>query len=152
MSKPSEFEDRFAIRELIDRFCDAINERDWEAFAACFVEDGIWDVGPPISFRQEGKSQIFEFIRTGAGGLDCVIQTAHAVKITLNGDTATARSTMREVIRAPDGSGMQIWGTYYDTLLRTMEGWRFKQRKLLLILQDAQAPSGTTVKVYDTPS
>ena len=152
MSKPSEFEDRFAIRELIDGFCDAVNERDWEAFAACFVEDGVWDVGAPISFRQEGKSQIFNFVSTGAATLECLIQTAHAVKITLNGDTATARSTMREIIRAPGGSGMQIWGTYYDTLVRTTAGWQFKQRKLHLILHEAQAPSGTAVKVYNPPA
>jgi uncharacterized protein (TIGR02246 family) len=152
MSKPSEFEDRFAIRELIDRFCDSINERDWEAFAACFVEDGVWDVGPPISFRNEGKSQILKFVSTGAAELECIIQTAHAVKITSNGDAATARSTMRELMRAPDGSGMQIWGTYYDILVRTAEGWQFKQRKLHLILHEAQAPSGTMLKVYNAPA
>lgn len=151
MSKPSEFEDRFAIRELIDRYCDAVNERDWDAFAGCFAEDGVWDVGPPISFRHEGRSQIFNFVRTEVPKRECIIQTAHAVKITLNGDAATARSTMREIIRSPDGSGMQMWATYYDTLIRAAEGWQFKLRKLGLTLFEAEAPSGTMLKVYNTP-
>ena len=125
----SAFEDRFEIRELIDRWSDAVNEHDWEALGSCFVEDGIWDVGQPLAFKLEGRDLIKQVVAAEVEKQEYVIQTGHAVVIKLNGDTATARATMQEFMRGKDGSGMQMWGTYYDDLVRTPEGWKFKLRR-----------------------
>ena len=45
--------ERFAIRELIDRYSYAVNERDWAALESCWAEDGVWDVGKPLNFKLE---------------------------------------------------------------------------------------------------
>ncbi len=60
MTAPTAFEDRFAIRELIDQWSDAVNEHDWAALDGCFTEDGVWDVGAPYGFRLEGRQMITE--------------------------------------------------------------------------------------------
>jgi len=148
MSTASAFEDRFVIRELIDRWSDAVNERDWAQLATCFTADGVWDVGPPYNLRLEGNKTIMETVPGLIEGQLFVIQTPHAVVIKLNGDTATARVTMQEMMRAADGSGMQMWGTYYDDLVRTAAGWRFTLRRFRTAIFEAAAPSGDFLRSF----
>jgi uncharacterized protein (TIGR02246 family) len=142
------FEDRFAIRELVDRYSDAVNERDWPAFESCFTEDGVWDVGAPFSFVLEGRALIVQIASEKISEQQYVIQTPHAVVIKLNGDTATVRATMQECMRAPDGSGMQMFGTYYDDLVRTADGWRFKLRRFRTAIFEAKAPAGDFFRTF----
>jgi uncharacterized protein (TIGR02246 family) len=125
----SAFEDRFEIRELIDRWSDAVNEHDWESLGSCFVEDGVWDVGAPFPFRLEGRDLIRQVVATECEKQEYVLQTAHNVVVKLNGDTATARTTIQEFMRNSEGAGMQMWGTYYDDVVRTPEGWKFTLRR-----------------------
>jgi hypothetical protein len=70
--------DRLLIRELIDRYSYAVNERDWPAFESCFSEDAVWDVGKPFDFIAQGRSSIVEVARTKISEQDFVIQTPHA--------------------------------------------------------------------------
>jgi uncharacterized protein (TIGR02246 family) len=148
MTAPTAFEDRFAIRELIDQWSDAVNEHDWAALDGCFTEDGVWDVGAPYGFRLEGRQMITEIVSTKIAEQQYVIQTPHAVVIKLNGDTATARVTMQEIMRGQDGSGMQMWGTYYDDLVRTNAGWRFKLRRYRTAIFDAKPPEGDLFRSF----
>jgi hypothetical protein len=46
----SAFQDRFEMRELIDRWSDAVTERDCAERATCFTADGIRGVGGPLKF------------------------------------------------------------------------------------------------------
>jgi ketosteroid isomerase-like protein len=143
---PTEFEDRFAIRELIDRWSNAVNERDWALLGTCFTEDGVWDVGAPYNATILGN------VPGLISAQSYVIQTPHAVTINLQGDTATARSTIQEVMRGPDGSGMQMWGTYYDDLLRTDAGWRFTRRRYSTFIFEAKPPPGEVFRRFDEPA
>lgn len=148
MAQTNEFEDRVAIRELIDRWSDAVNERDWKALATCFTDDGEWNVGQPFSFDLKGNDAIVQSVSTEVEKQSFVIQTGHSVVIQVHGDTATARSTMHEFMRNSEGVGMQMWGTYYDDLLRTVAGWRFKRREFRVALFDAKAPVGDFLRNY----
>jgi uncharacterized protein (TIGR02246 family) len=152
MSHPSAFEDRFAIRELIDQYSDAVNERDWAAFASCFTEDAVWDVGAPFSFKLETRDLITQIASSKISEEEYVIQCPHAPVIKLNGDTATARTTMHEVVRSPGNKGAQLMGTYYDDLVRTPEGWRFKVRTFRVTYFDPQPPVGDVFKVFAKPA
>ena len=145
---PTETEDKLAILEVVSRWSDAVNERDWEALRQCFTDDGVWDVGAPFNFRLEGNHAIVDICTTKLAEQSIVLQTPHATVITLAGDTATSRSTMYEFMRSADGAGMQMWGTYYDKLVRTAEGWRFRERLFRTALFDAQAPAGDLFRHY----
>lgn len=152
MSTSNAFEDRFAIRELIDRWSDAVNEHDWEQLAACLTEDSVWDVGAPYNFRMEGLKTIMDSVPGLIEEQLYVIQTPHAVVIHLNGDSATVRTTMQEMMRGPDGSGMQMWGTYYDDVVRTEAGWRFKLRRFRTAVFEAKPAAGEMFRTYGDPS
>jgi ketosteroid isomerase-like protein len=141
------FEDRFEIRELIDRWSDAVNEQNWDHLASCFIEDGVWDVGAPFNFVFKGK-EIVEKVPGLIEAQKYVIQTPHAVAITLNGDTATSRATMHESTAGHDGTGLQMWGTYYDDLVRTPVGWRFKVRKFRVAFITYEPLPGELMRSY----
>lgn len=148
MESPS-FKDRFAIRELIDRYSYAVNERDWAAFESCFAEDAVWDVGKPFNFRMQGRSSILDVARTKISEEDFVIQTPHATVIWLDGDRARAHSTMREVVSSAGGAkGIQMMGTYADELIRSSGEWRFTSRVFRVTTINFTAPAGERYKEW----
>jgi ketosteroid isomerase-like protein len=141
--------DRFAIRELIDRYSYAVNERDWAAYESCFAEDAVWDVGPPFSFRLRGRSAILEIARTKISEEDFVVQTPHATVIWLDGDRARAHSTMREVVSGRGGAtGLQMLGTYADQLMKSDGEWYFTSRVFRVTTAHLTAPAGDCYKEW----
>ena len=135
--------DRFAIRELIDRYCYAVNERDWPVLESCYTEDAVWDVGKPLNFRLEGRKAIVEMASTKISEEDFVVQTSHATVVWLDGAKARAHSTIKEVVRSKGGAaGIQILATYADELVKLDEEWRFKVRTYRVTNIEFKAPAG----------
>lgn len=141
-------EDRFEIRELIERYSYSVNERDWVALESCYTEDAVWDVGPPFDFRLEGRAQIVEIASGKISEELYVVQTPHATVVQVDGLSANAITTMFEAVRSVDG-GMQIIGTYYDRLVKTVEGWRFTERKFRVTNFEAKPPTGDVFRVFE---
>ena len=130
------FVDHLAIQSLLNRYTDAVNRRDWKALEDVFARNGIWDVGGPdcelpgMTFLFEGARNVVEGISKTVATTELCIQSNHALVIEIQGDRATARSTIQEIAR-PVGSdaGMMLWGTYYDDIIRDTDGeWRFQRR------------------------
>jgi SnoaL-like domain len=139
----SSLADRFAIRELIDRYCYAVNERDWTVLESCYTEDAVWDVGKPLNFRLEGRKAIVDIASTKISEEDYVVQTPHATMIWLDGPKARAHSTIKEVVRHKDGAGgIQILATYADDLVKVAGEWRFKVRAYRVTNIEFNAPAG----------
>jgi hypothetical protein len=135
--------DRFAIRELIDRYCYAVNERDWVVLESCYTEDAVWDVGKPLNFRLQGRRAIVEIASTKISEEDFVVQTPHATMIWLDGAGARAHSTIEEVVRSKGGKGgIQILATYADELVKSNGEWRFKVRTYRVTNIEFKAPAG----------
>ena len=145
----AEFQDRFAIRELIERYSYAVNERDWAVFERCFTENAIWDVGAPFNLRPEGRKAIVDLASTLISENDFVIQTPHATVIWIDGDAARARSTMWEMVRGPGGAtGLQMMGTYADQLVRSNGEWLFTIRVFRVTTINMVAPVGDLYKEW----
>lgn len=56
------------------------------------------------------------------------MQNTHPGAIRLDGDTASGRASLSEVIRLRDGSSHLNYGIYHDRCRRTPDGWRFTER------------------------
>jgi uncharacterized protein (TIGR02246 family) len=123
-------EDLEAIRALISEYRRALDEKDFEAYAELFGDDGEFIADGGIHAR--GREQILAMLAdlqskgalTVAAGDD-----RHLVantEITLDGDTATSRSTWVYITRADK---LEMVGRYIDTLRRTPDGWRFARRE-----------------------
>ena len=108
----SSLADRFAIRELIDRYCYAVNERDWTVLESCYTEDAVWDVGKPLNFRLEGRKAIVAIASTKISEEDYVVQTPHATMIWLDGEWRFKMRTYRVTnieFKAPAGDCYREW-------------------------------------------
>jgi uncharacterized protein (TIGR02246 family) len=124
-------EDREAIRDLLSEYRRALDEKDFEAYADLFGDDGEFVTGGR-SFR--GRAEILamlaELQHTGAltvaAGDDRHLVAN--VEIELDGDRAKARSTWVYVTREGEGPNLAMVGHYDDELRRTAAGWRFARR------------------------
>jgi uncharacterized protein (TIGR02246 family) len=124
-----------AIRDLLDRYTDALNRRDWGALQTLFTADGVWDAGGPEMGAQAFRFETAAACAAGIAGLvspaELCVQSNHAVVIEVRGDSASARTTVNELVLLPGAPGlMTIWGTYHDDLRREADGeWRFRERR-----------------------
>ncbi len=145
----SDIEDRLAIRELVERWSDGTNNHDWTALEELFTEDAVWDVGAPLDFTAQGGRQIVALLREKMRPSQYVVQTPHAIIVKVQGTTATARSTIHEVCRFADGTGIEMTGTYFDELVKLPQGWRFKRRTYRCTYLNPQPPAGHVFRSFE---
>lgn len=137
--------DYLAIRQLVEAYSDALNMRDFAAMSKLFAEDAIWQVGPPFNLRFEG-AQIAPSIAAMVANFPFLMQMTHGVLVEQTDNQTTARTTVREVGQAADGaSGLNSFGIYHDSLVRTAGGWRFAARRFQCMFLDMAPFSGTVV-------
>ncbi len=124
--------DRAHISDLLVEFARALDDRDWDAYAATYAPDGAFCIGDTV--RIEGPEQI-KAMTSGARGPGGYAGTWHLSAnhaITIDGDTARTRSYLLGVhmlggdtTHHADGAG------WYDcTLRRTDDGWRFTEVRI----------------------
>jgi ketosteroid isomerase-like protein len=119
--------DYAAIRQLVERYVDAVNQRDAEAWGACWAPDGTWDLGPD---RQvQGRENFVPAWKAAMAGLPMAILTVHGgVFEGREGDTARARWYISEYLRGGDGVPRFVVGCYHDQY-RLIDGdWHFVRR------------------------
>jgi len=139
------FQDRFAIRELIDRYSDSLNRRDYQTMASLFQPDATWEAGGPYGIRLEGAA-IAKSIGEMVGGFRFLIQMVQGVVVELDGDRARARTTIREVAAGAGGEpGLDNLGIYNDEVVRTPAGWRFQSRRFEPVYMDVRPLGGTVL-------
>ncbi len=121
------FEDQFEIQSLTQRYADAVMRRDADDWAACWAEDGAWDLGrdEPIRGRENIKAAWIEAM----GGLSFVIFLVQPTIAKIDGDKATARSYVQETLQAADGTRFRIVGVYNDNIVREDGAWKFQGRQ-----------------------
>ena len=136
--------DRLAIRELIDRYNDAVNHRDWSSLRDLFASDAVWEVAPPIGLHFEGSQAIADGIEWSVGRQEVLVQSSSSIVIEMqSSERATVRSTLVEFGRPKaSGVGIHAAGTYYDELTQENGAWRFKRRTLRIRYIDEVAVPG----------
>ena len=150
----SRADDEAAITALVNRYSDAVNQRDWETYRNCWTEDAVWELGAPVNQKQVGIDAIMTEVKRAVGGMDLFVQMPHAITVLhMDGDSATARATLNEIGRIKpeskgllhDADGMTILAIYTDILKREAGNWRFTIRTYEVLLFDGRAPAGEVV-------
>jgi 3-phenylpropionate/cinnamic acid dioxygenase small subunit len=131
--------DRDDIRDLMTRYCFALDDYALAELAALFTADGVWQARYATA---TGPAEIEATLRRVApnpadGHVQRHLNTN--ILITVDGDRATARSYYTVVRPGADGPTVMVVGTYRDTLARTGDGWRFRERVLVQDLVRLQA-------------
>ena len=123
-----------ALRQLISRYCDAVNRNDSDAFAACWTDNGVWTRGKPVSGRDALRGQ---FIKVAAAH-SWLQQTApNAVfEVDEAAGTGNGRVSIHESFKSKKtGAGLLI-GVYHDGYRRVAGTWLFEERTLEVVHRD----------------
>ena len=115
-----------AIRNLIARYCDAVNRYDGEAWAATWAEDARWHF---LGGVHEGRDTILAFWSSVMLQLDFAIMLANSALLNIDGEQATGRWYTQEVVRTKGEHGRSIIGVYDDEYACVKGEWLIQSRR-----------------------
>jgi ketosteroid isomerase-like protein len=123
--------DASEIQQILNLYSDGASRRDFDQVIATFAADLIWEVAD-TPHRFIGTEAIMGAFRAFTATTSYLVQMNSPAVIMVDGDKAAARSTIREVGRYSDRDELfDCVGTYFDSLVRTAEGWRFTHRRFV---------------------
>lgn len=134
--------DELAIRDLAQRFTDAVNRGAPDDLAALFAPEGRWDV--PGVADTVGRDAIAACLRGLLSQFSFLVQLLHSGVVELDGDRATARWYLTEHARSTDGGGAMFVGHYEDDLVRRAGEWRFACRRFAFLYRGRAELPGRT--------
>ena len=127
-------EDERAILRRLYAYGHAIDYGDEEAWAACFAEDGVFDIrtrleGTP-NMRVTGRPALRSFVSRHTRAPE--LWHKHTIVeplIELDGDTARSDCYFAVLMEHEDMPILRVFGRYRDRLIRDVDGeWRFLER------------------------
>lgn len=124
--------DELAIQRLMIRYATALDFRDWDLLATCFVPTAR--VTYPSAPVLEDCDAVIDHCQQA---LQRYEETQHALTnltVHLDGDRAEATCYLRGEHVIADDRGRRRWtlgGRYEDVLVRTSVGWRIAERRLV---------------------
>lgn len=120
--------DEFEIQQVLNAYSFNATTGDLEAMTATYAADGVWEV-PGIGTLCTGHEEILAAAKGITGKIEYMVQMNSPAIIEVNGDTATAKSIIRECGKyAGRDTNLEVLGLYEDQLKRTKDGWRFAKR------------------------
>ena len=134
--------DRVEIDALRAEFTDAVMMRDYDRVGRLFTSDGTLRM-PNIPVELTGLDEIRAFGERVPAIVSYFIQNTHPGPIQLDGDTASGRAYMFELIGLRDGQSELNYAIYHDRYQRTPDGWRFTDRRYEVRYHDSTPHTGT---------
>lgn len=130
MLSHQEISDRFEIQDLLARYCEMIDSREWDSLDDIFTPDAV------IDFTQAGgiKGSLTEVKPYLDRAMKQFPGYQHMIGlpvIKIDGDAATSRVILFNPILTQKDGAQQVFfvGLWYcDKLSRTADGWRITHR------------------------
>ena len=134
--------DRVEIEALRGEATDAVMMRDFDRAASLFTPDGVVRI-PHIGAEVAGREQLRAGGERLQGLWDYFVQTTHPGTIRLDGDTASCRAYISELMHGHDGRSELNYAVYHDRYRRTPDGWKFTERVYEVRYLDRSPLAGT---------
>ncbi len=154
-----EAEDYRQLVELKSTYCDRCDRNGpgpvdaaWGAdgVGGLFVEDGVWEaeaLGVHAVGREAIRASFAARRRTAFISSHCVMNPI----IHIDGDTASGQ--WNGIFYSRSATGAQTgFGTYHETYVRTVDGWRFRHLRLTLTGTGVAMPFSQDVATPPDPS
>lgn len=136
-----EISDRLEIEQLMVKYVDAIDEKNWELLDDVFTDDAFLDY--ESSGGPDGKGD-YKTVKTWLqDNLAMFPMTQHMIgktSVDYHGDSANCRTIFynpmgvpvnSDGIYDPNGDGLHIFivgGWYNDICVKTIDGWKIKEK------------------------
>jgi ketosteroid isomerase-like protein len=128
------------IRQLVERYADAVNRVDAKDWGACWAPAGVWDLGGRV---MEGRDAVVAFWKQVMPTFPFVVQVIHSgVVNSVDGDRATGTWYLSEYMHRDDGSRNHGIGCYRDEYVRLNGEWHFAKRRYDLLYSGPTDLSG----------
>ena len=140
--------DRLEIGELLARYADMVDRRDWPRM------DRIFALEATIDFRPSGGpcGPFREMIAWLDRALDSWPNNLHLITnviVELDGDRASSCCYFHVPIGREAHDGRQVTltesGRFLDRLIRTADGWRIVARVCEEVVREGRLPEGYTI-------
>ena len=117
-----------SIQATISRYAEGASRADWEQVLSTYMPAGVWEV-KSFGAKFEGHAAIAGALRQFCDPMDYIVQINAPGLIRITGETATARSVIRECGKYKGrNEGLEVLGFYADKLVRIADGWKFTHR------------------------
>ena len=122
------FDEQQAIRALLERYCDGVNQRDAETWGSTWAEDAIWELPHLDMEGLKGRETIVAAWLEAMKMFPFVNMMAMPGVIKVEGDRATMRSYTDEVAVTQDGTELRPRGQCEDECVKVAGEWKFSRR------------------------
>ena len=125
-----EISDRIEIQDLLSRYTDAIDRRDWDALDGVFTPDAFIDY-TSVGGASGNLPEIKKFLDESFKFFESTQHLIGSSVVDINGDEATSRTICHNpmVFKGGKDPRLLVCGIWYrDRLVRTPEGWRIAER------------------------
>ena len=116
------------IRELLSRYCFALDEERFDDMAALFTEDGIWETAFGTGTGRAGIAAQARSISTPNRPRRVHLTTN--IVIDFEGDIAHVRSNWLLFQNAASTPEIGSGGSYHDVVAKVDGQWRFRRRRI----------------------
>ncbi|MEO8696368.1 MAG: nuclear transport factor 2 family protein [Acidimicrobiales bacterium] len=123
--------DRAAIIEVLNRYADACDTRDWALFERVFTPDVTSDYGP--GYQRADRAAIIASVQSHLGGCGPTQHLLANYDIHVDGDRAISSCRLRAYHCGTDAEPdlfYECFARYEDELARTADGWRITHRRM----------------------
>jgi hypothetical protein len=131
-------DDRLVIRELFDRYSDAVCRIALDDYLDCWAPDAV-------RRGAGGECRGIEQLRAHWHGIWQVLTQMVFINqvgaIEVDGDRAHTRSYCLEILQLRNGATRRLVGSYEDTLLRIDGRWVFSERNYRIVVDEGQMVS-----------
>ena len=118
-------EDELALRNLMDRYIDAVNRSDGEAWAATWAENGTWHL---MGNEVTGRDNILALWQQMMAGFEFALMMPSSCLFHIDGDSASGHWYLQEHTRDREGNAASVMSRYSDTYSRVDGEWLFQSR------------------------
>jgi SnoaL-like domain len=114
------------IKRLKASYCRYLDTKNWEEFAACFTQDGVFDHGGGQGAVQ-GAAEISASVCRAVGDIQLVHHALMPEIEVISSTTATATWGLDDMLLWPDGRrSLHAYGHYHETYERVEGRWKIK--------------------------
>ncbi|MEJ5978142.1 SgcJ/EcaC family oxidoreductase [Novosphingobium sp. PS1R-30] len=133
------------IRQLHERYTDAVYRQDFDAFADCFTETGEWRISGMVL---QGRAQIRETIAAILARFTRVLISFRTPILHVGEGVASARTYIDERCAWKNGDTNISMGLYYEHFVEQDGRWLFDWRLFQMLYRGDPDLTGT---FYDFP-
>jgi ketosteroid isomerase-like protein len=123
--------DHAAITETVEGIASGVDLHQWDAVRAAFAEEVELDYGTP---ERLSRDVIVRRWQPLLEAFDATQHLVHDLRITVDGDRATATSEFLATHVLRGAQGGDVWtlpGRYEHSLVRTLAGWKVTRMRMV---------------------